>query len=129
MSTITINVTIKNGALDVEDHGAPIQVPRGTDATNLVWMLTGSAASGSFNALSGPNPGFSWLPPGPPANIFSLPSRSANGNQISVSDGNTGASTGTWCYKLYATVNGVQYSTTSTVSPTATTNDPAIRNN
>jgi hypothetical protein len=129
MSNIITQVkldTAKN-ALDVEDNGAPIPVPRGNSATMLVWQLSGNAAQGSFNPLDAPNPGFKWVGTQPPANIFGPPSRSSNGNEITVSDGNTGASTGTWHYQLYATINGVQYSTT-VLSTSATTNNPAIKN-
>src|SRR5262249_22939336 len=85
MATIitTVRLDRTKNALDVEDHGAPIQVPGGTSATSLVWQLSGNAAQGSFNALDAANPGFKWVGTPPPANIFSAPSRSTNGNEIS----------------------------------------------
>lgn len=128
--TITTNVTLENNALDVKDHGAPISVPRETDATNLVWQLTGSAAQGSFNAMTAANPGFSWIDT-PPSGVFGSPTLSANGNQISMTDNynNSNGSGGPWRYKLWATIAGVQYSTTASVSTKATTDNPAIKNN
>lgn len=130
MADILTNVTLNTteNALDVQDHGAPIQVPRAQTSTMLVWELSGNAAGGTFNPLNAPNPGFKWVGNAPPSNIFSPPSRSPNGKQITVSDGNTGASTGTWYYQLWATINGVQYST-KVLSTRATTTDPAIKNN
>ena len=129
-TTITTSVTLDTtkNALDVHDHGAPISVPREPDAVNLIWQLTGNAAQGSFNAMNAANPGFSWVGTPPPANIFGTPTLGANGNQITLTDGNAGASTGTWYYKLWATIGGVQYST-KVLSTRATTDNPAIKNN
>jgi hypothetical protein len=136
--TITTNVTISTSvanALDVEDHGAPVSVPQETDATNLVWQLTGNAAQGSFNTILDPtnpnysNSGFSWID-FPPSGIFGSPTLAANGNQVTVTDSNSSnGSTGSWRYKLCATINGSQYCTTSSVSTRGTTNDPMIKNN
>ena len=135
--TVTTNVTLENNALDVKDHGAPISVPQETDATNLVWQLTRTAAQGSFNAIildptnpNYPNSGFGWID-FPPSGIFGSPTLAANGNQITMSDNNSGSNSagGPWRYKLCATIGGTQYSTTSSVSPRATTNDPGIKNN
>lgn len=129
--TLTSGVTLSgNSGLDVEDHGKAIPVPHETDSTNLVWQLTGSAARGSFNAMSGPNPGFSWVDT-PPTGVFGTPALGANGNQITMTDNNSSSNStgGPWRYKLCATVNGQPYSTTASVSLPATTNDPAIKNN
>lgn len=134
MSSVTVTTQVTSDAssktLDVKDHGAPVGVPQETDATNLVWQLTGSAAQGSFNAidLTNEDSGFYWIDT-PPAGIFGTPVLSANGNQITMTDDNCSASSagGPWRYKLNATIGGDQYSTTATI--TATTNDPAIKNN
>jgi len=89
MSSVTVTTQVTSDAssktLDVKDHGAPIGVPQETDATNLVWQLTGSAAQGSFNAidLTNEDSGFYWIDT-PPAGIFSTPVLSANGNQITM---------------------------------------------
>ena len=135
MSSVTVTTQVTSDAssktLDVKDHGAPIGVPQETDATNLVWELTGSAAQGSFNAINDPpteNDGFYWIDT-PPSGIFGTPELSANGNQITMTDDNNSANSagGPWRYKLNATIGGEQYSTTATI--TATTNDPGIKNN
>lgn len=128
--TITTSVTLKSGNLDVDDHGHAISVAQETDATNLVWQLTGNAAQGSFNAMNAANPGFSWIDT-PPTGVFGSPALAANGNQITLSDDNCNSNSagGPWRYKLWATIDGVQYSTTASVSTRATTNDPGIKNN
>ena len=135
MSSLTVTTQVTSNAssktLDVEDHGAPIGVPQETDATNLVWQLTGTAAQGSFNAITNPpneNNGFYWVDT-PPSGVFGTPTLAANGNQVTVTDNNSSNTSagGPWRYKLNATIGGQQYSTT--VSTSATTNNPQIKNN
>lgn len=130
--TLTSSVTLSGSSgLDVHDHGAPIPVPQETDATDLVWELTGTAAQGSFNAIDDPNnPGFSWVDT-PPSGIFGAPALAANGNQITLTDNNNSSNSagGPWRYQLCATVNGRPYSTTTSVSTRQTTDNPMIKNN
>lgn len=127
----TLNVSIKNNALDVDENGNPNHIPQNSNAQTITWQLTGNAASGSFNAIDGTsNSGFSWVTQPPPSNtIFGTASLHANGNQIQISDlNNSSSAAGTWTYKLCATVNNTQYCTTATLSPRATTNNPTIVN-
>ncbi|HXS72613.1 MAG TPA: hypothetical protein VN725_01110 [Rhodanobacteraceae bacterium] len=128
--TLTSSVTLSGSSgLDVHDHGAPIPVPAETDATNLIWELTGTAAQGSFNAMNATNPGFAWVDT-PPSGIFGTPTLGANGNQITITDNHINSNSGgSWRYKLCATVNGQPYSTTASVSPRGTTDNPTIKNN
>lgn len=132
--TITTEVTADTnaGTLDVKDHGHAINVPQEQDQTTLVWTLTGAGSNAAFNAidLSDPeNSGFSWVdgtvPPG-----FQTPNLAANGNQITMVDNNDGNGTagGPYKYTLRAMVNGTRCSTTSSVSPRATVNNPQIEN-
>lgn len=130
-TTLTSGVTLSgNSGLDVDDRGKAIPVPHQTDPMKLVWQLTGSAAHGSFNAMSGPDKGFSWIDT-PPVGVFSDPSLAANGNQVRLTDNNISSNStgGPWRYKLCATVNGQLYTTTASASLQATTNNPAIKNN
>jgi hypothetical protein len=130
--TITTDVTLDttNNALDVDDHKKPIPVPREPDVTSLVWKLTGNAARGSFNAMDAPNKGFQFIGTNlPQPGVFGQATLAANGNQIHLPDNNSnaGSTGGPWTYQLWATINGVEYSTIATLS--ATTNDPQIKNN
>lgn len=130
--TITTGVsTSGTNGLDVKDHGKAISVPKEIDTTNLVWQLTGTAAQGSFNAIDDPNnPGFSWVT-SDHGSAFGPPLRSADGKQITMTDANNSNSTagGPWIYKLCATISGQLHTTTASVSPGGTTNNPSIQNN
>ncbi len=134
--TITSQVTADTsaGTLDVKDHGRAVSVPRESDPTNLFWVLTGAGPNAAFNAidLSGPDSGFSWVgrsdgssPPG-----FQTPTLSPSGNQITMEDTNDGSGTagGPYYYQLRALIDGTACSTTSSVPPSGTVNNPAIEN-
>lgn len=133
MSSLTITTGVStsgSNGLDVKDHGRAISVPQEIDTTNLVWQLTGTAAQGSFNAIDDPNyPGFSWVT-ADHGSAFGQPIRSTDGKQITMADSNNSNSTagGPWIYKLCATVDGQQYSTVASISPTQTTTNPTIQN-
>ena len=134
MPNLELKVTIKDGSLDVDQSGNANQMGHGQSG-NIVWKLVGNASSGTFNPID-PNSstsGFAWMQQ-PPANVFGTPQRTNNNAHIEMSDNNTDPggvnSSGSWIYKIYATVNGTQYSTTATLPrPTATTNNPNIKNN
>jgi hypothetical protein len=131
---INLNVTIKTsgtdaGYLDVDQSGNANHVPQNPNAQTITWKLNGNANGGTFNAMNAANPGFAWIGTSPPAGIFGTPVPDNQGN-MTMSDNNIDSSTaGTWTYKLWATINGSQYSTTSTLSTRATTTDPTIKNN
>lgn len=126
-----LNVTLdKNStpwAVDVDQHGKDNEVSQGPSAQTITWQLTGNAASGSFEPLTGSSPGFEWIDT-PPAGIFGEPVLSNNGNQISISDLNNNANAlGTWIYRLRVNVGGTVYST-KTASARMVATDPWIRN-
>lgn len=128
----TLKVTLKtiNGVktLDVDDANQGNHIGQSSQAQTIVWQLEGEAASGSFNPLNDPKPGFAWKTTNPAPTPFTQLARNPNGNQITVSDLNNSASTqGTWVYQLYVTVGNQVYSTTAT-SPMATSNNPTIKN-
>jgi hypothetical protein len=128
---INLSVTLNGSCLDVDQRNNANHVDQNPNSQTITWQLTGNAASGSFNAMSAGTPGFVWVTqPAPSSSIFGTPTVTANGNQITMTDLNNSSSTaGTWIYKLTATVNGQQYSTTSSLTrPTATTNNPTIVN-
>ncbi|MHB1617602.1 MAG: hypothetical protein ACYCOY_07980 [Metallibacterium sp.] len=115
-------------SLDVDQQGNANHVSRSPSTQTVTWQLIGNAASGSFVALSDPNPGFAWVGTAPAAGIFGTPTPSANGNQMTISDLNNSASTaGTWTYLLRATIGGTVYSTIA-ASLGATTTNPTIKN-
>ena len=125
--SVTLDETKTPWAVDVDQHGKDNEVSQSPNAQMIVWQLTGNAASGSFVALDDPNPGFQWIS-APPDGVFSSPSRSQNGNQLTISDTNNSASTaGSWTYRLRVNVGGTVYST-KTLSLAATTTDPVIKN-
>ena len=130
----TFKVTLKtvNGVncLDVDDANNANHIPQNSQAQAITWQLEGNAASGSFCPVDGNPKGFAWVSNPPPSStIFSLPSRSPNGNTITITDLNNSSTTqGTWRYRVCATVGGTTYCTQAT-GLAATTNDPTIRNN
>jgi hypothetical protein len=139
MSNLTITTGVEAdpsaGTLNVKDHGHAISVPREKDQTTLVWTLTGAGSNAAFNTidLSDPdNSGFSWVgwPNGTSPPGFKTPYLSADNNQIRMIDKNDGSATagGPYMYTLRALVNGTPCSTTSSVSPPATVNNPKIKN-
>jgi hypothetical protein len=108
---VTLDETKTPWAVDVDQHGKDNEVGKSPNAQTIVWQLTGNAASGSFVSLSDPSPGFEWID-APPAGIFSSPSRSPNGNQLTITDTNNNANTeGSWTYRLRVNVGGTVYST------------------
>lgn len=128
MPNVTLQVTLKNGSLDVDQSGNGNQIGHGQSIT-ITWHLSGpGVSSGSFNAINDPNyPGFSWVQQ-PPSGVFGQPQLSNNGDKITISDTNeSSSSTGEWIYKLCATIDNVRYSTIAT-TPTATTTNPKIKN-
>lgn len=132
MGNLTLQVTLKDGSLDVNQAGNANEMGHGQSGT-IIWELTGNAASGSFNSMSDTNPGFAWQQQ-PPDGVFGSPGLAASGNQIQMTDDNTDPnginSAGDWIYQLYATVGGNTYSTIANMGrPTAVTTNPTIKNN
>ena len=131
MTAINLNVTIKDGSLDVDQDGNANHVPKTAGGSTITWRLIGNAHGGVFNAMNAANPGFAWKGNRPPDGIFGPAVPDSQGN-MTMTDLNTniqGAS-GTWCYQLWATINGQQYSTIATIpNPRAVTRDPTIVNN
>ncbi|MGH8127656.1 MAG: hypothetical protein ACRETC_04715 [Gammaproteobacteria bacterium] len=131
MPKLNLNVTLVNGSLNVDQDGNANQMGHGQSG-DIVWKLTGNAASGSFNAMDAANPGFTWKQQ-PTSGIFGQPGLENSGKHIKMSDNNTDPggvnSSGTWIYQLWATIGGTQYSTIATLpNPTATTTNPWIKN-
>jgi len=129
MPNAVLDVTLKDGHLDVDQSGNGNQIAHSQSVT-ITWQLTGNAASGTFNAMDATNPGFQWIQD-TPSGVFGTAGLHANDNQIQISDNNTDPngvnSVGTWIYQLYATINGTPYST-ETTSPAETMTDPTIQN-
>lgn len=127
MPNLELKVTILKGALDVDQSGSANQMEHGKSGT-IVWKLTGNASSGTFNATDATNPGFAWKKLAPHVGIFGQPTLTHNNTHIEVFDDNTDPndvdSKGKWVYQLYATIEGIQYSTTLD-RPT----NPTIKNN
>lgn len=124
---VTLDTSTSPSSVDVDQHGKGNEVSNSPNAQTIVWHLTGNAASGSFVALDDPAPGFAWIS-APPEGIFSPPSRSPNGNQLTISDVNNSSGTaGSWTYVLRVNVGGTVYST-KTISLKATTTNPVIVN-
>lgn len=125
MANLTLQVTLTNGSLDVEQSNSANQMPHGQSGT-ITWQLTGNAVSGTFT-------GFTWKQQ-PPTGVFGTPTIVSAGtrSEIQMSDSNTDPngvnSTGTWIYQLSATIDGKPYST-SYEKLAATTKNPTIKNN
>ena len=127
--TQTLNVTLKNGRLNVDQDGKANQIPHGEDVT-IKWQLTGNAASGKFNSMDDHHPGFRWIQQ-PPHHVFG--NASPEGNKMTMSDKNTNPdglnSAGEWIYQIYAKIDGNEHHTTvSSKGPSLTTSDPTIQN-
>ena len=133
---VTLRPTTTPRDLDVNETGNANEVKQDTKPQDIVWQLTGNAASGSFVSVSGSNPGFEWVKPVPPAGIFGAPTLSPNGNQLTISDTNDRpctpsdpGTTGTFDYMLRAEVDGTVYSTIATLTRgKVTTTHPVIIN-
>jgi hypothetical protein len=126
---VTLDQSASPSSLDVDQQGNANHVGQSPNAQVIIWQLTGNAAAGSFLALTDPTRGFAWVPPAPSPGIFSNPTLSPNGNQLTVTDlNNSTNTTGTYYYVLRATIGGQVYSTINT-SIAATTTNPCIKNN
>ena len=125
--SVSLNQSTTPWSVVVDHHGNGNEVDRSPNPQTINWQLNGNAASGSFVSLTDPNPGFAWLS-SPPANVFGAPTLSGNGNQLSIQDTNTGASTaGSWTYVLRVNVGGTVY-TSAALSIAATETSPWIKN-
>src|SRR5688572_1712364 len=107
---VTLTPTTTPRDLDIDDTGKANEVKQDPKPQDIVWRLTGNAATGSFVSLTDPKPGFQWRTE-PPAGIFGAPQLSANGNQLTMSDTNNRpcttsnpGTTGTFKYMLRAEV-------------------------
>ncbi len=136
MPNLELNVTINDdtNSLDVDQSGNGNEMGHGQSGT-IVWRLVGVASSGTFNVInpSSSTSGFIWKQQ-PPSGVFGTPTLTNNNTGIEMADTNTDPngvnSAGTWIYHLYATINGVQYSTIASLPrPTAVTTNPCIKNN
>lgn len=68
-------------------------------------------------------------PAPPPAGVFGEPQPGANGNAMSIIDNHLDDdSKGRWVYRLRVLYNGETYSTTSSIGPENTVNNPIIIN-
>jgi hypothetical protein len=125
---VTLDTNTSPPAVDVDQHGKGNEVSQSPNAQTIVWQLTGNAASGSFVPMTDSAPGFQWIS-APPDGIFGTPTVSqGSGNQLTLTDLNTGTSTqGSWTYILRINVGGTIYST-KTTSLKATTTNPVIIN-
>jgi hypothetical protein len=125
---VTLDTSTSPSAVDVDQHGKDNEVSQGPNAQTITWQLTGNAASGSFVPMTDSAPGFQWIS-APPDGIFGTPTVSqGSGNQLTLTDLNTGTSTqGSWTYILRINVGGTVYST-KTTSLKATTTNPVIIN-
>lgn len=130
MSNLTLSVTISGNSLDVSQANNANQMGRGQSGT-ITWQLTGNAASGTFNAIKTPSPGFAWIQQ-PPNGVFGQPSLQNNNQWIQMTDNNNNPngvnSAGEWIYQLFATVGGKQYST-AVGNPISAIKNPKIKNN
>ncbi|MCK9366284.1 MAG: hypothetical protein M0P72_03925 [Metallibacterium scheffleri] len=125
---VTLDKSTTPWCVDIDQSGNANHVSQSPDVQTITWQLTGNAASGSFVALTDPDPGFAWVGTAPPSGVFSNLTLSANGNQLTISDLNNSTSTqGTWTYILRINVDGVVYQS-KTTSLTATTTNPMIKN-
>ena len=129
MTYKVISVDTGSGTtLDVKDGGAPIHVKHHTHGTTIIWALTGNAAGGAFNPITkDETSGFCWIDESSVPKIFG---KAVSGNKVIVLfDDHTSGSTNTPVlpYQLNATIDGVNYSTTSS-SATETINNPGIKN-
>ena len=125
---VTLDQSTTPWCVGIDQSGNANHVSQSPNAQTITWQLTGNAASGSFVALTDPDPGFAWVGTAPPSGIFGSATLSANGNQLTISDLNNSASTqGTWTYILRVNVGGVVYQS-KTTSLAATTSNPTIVN-
>ena len=131
---VTLDKTTTPWTVDVSQQGNANHVDRNPNAQTVTWQLTGNAASGFFVPMDDPslNPGFSWVSE-PPAGIFGTPTISSNGNQLTITDLNSGtlgngtSTVGTWTYMLRVNVGGTVYKSLA-ISIRATNTNPTIVN-
>src|SRR6185312_1250220 len=88
MSNVTLQVTLKDGSLDVNQSGNGNQIAHGQTVT-ITWHLSGAGVNpGSFNAINDPtHPGFAWIQ-SPPSGVFGQPQLADNGDEITITDAN-----------------------------------------
>jgi hypothetical protein len=134
MSNI-LNVTIASTSpplLNVEDNGGQNQVSQSPNPQTIKWQLNGTAARGAFLPMDHDPPGFCWVTtpsPQEPNGPFGVPQVGSSGNSLTITDNHTSAATnGSWIYKLHVILDGVVYSTTSSLGPAAGINNPIIVN-
>lgn len=128
MSNVEFKVTLNNGSLDVDQAGNGHQMGRGK-VTKITWHL--KTEGGAFNALDASHKGFAWITtPPPPATVFTDLKILTNG-KIRVTDHNDDPggvnSSGSWVYQLWATIDGIEYSTIAGL-PLITSTNPKIQN-
>lgn len=127
--SVTLDKSTTPWRLDIDQKNNANHVSRSSSAQTITWQLTGNAAAGSFNAQTDSPPGFAWVGTPPPDGIFGPPVLQANGNQLTMSDLNSSASTaGEWVYQLSATI-GDQVYQSGVTSLVLTTTNPTIKNN
>ncbi len=125
---VTLDKSTTPWCVDIDQSGNANHVNQSPNVQTITWQLTGNAASGSFVALTDPDPGFAWAGTAPPSGVFGSPTLSANGNQLTISDLNNNSGTaGSWSYILRVSVDGVVYQS-KTTSLAATTSNPTIVN-
>ena len=134
MPNVTLNVTLKDGHLDVNQKGNPHHIPH-VD-TEITWHLQLThGRDGSFNPLDHKDgPGFHWREV-PPDGIFEKAIVEVADKKIKLGDHNTNPhgvnSVGEWIYELRATIDGKPYSTiTECLEPSLVTDvqhDPEAR--
>jgi hypothetical protein len=126
---VTLDQSTNPWCLDIDQNDNANHVARGPNAQTITWQLNGQAASGSFNAQGGSQPGFAWVSnPAPPAGIFGDPALGPNNNEMTMSDlNNSSSTTGDWVYQLSATIGGAVYQSNKT-STTAQNTNPTIKN-
>jgi len=128
MLSVTLNKSGAHWSLHVNEIGNPNHLNAGPNPQGIVWTLMGDAATGSFVALTDPEPGFAWVGTHPRTGIFEAPTLLAS-NQLRILDRHSGPGTaGTWTYILRARIDGTVYSTTA-VSVIAQNTNPRIKNN
>jgi hypothetical protein len=128
-----INVTLGSqspATLDVIDNGGQNQVPKNPQPQTITWHLTGEIAQGNFVPMSAPEPGFQWVDKeAPKVGIFTPATIGSGGNSLSIQDTHTdSSSSGEWIYKLRVQYQGQVYTTTHSLGPAATVNNPIIIN-
>jgi hypothetical protein len=110
MQKVTLNVTLKDGSLDVDQTDNPNPISPGhAEITGQLHLSDGH--DGSFNTLKDKDPGFAWIDL-PKPGVFGQADVQVRDKKIVLSDTHTGTnSAGEWIYQLWATIDGKPYST------------------